>query len=122
MTLIWILSACFASLTLSLLTSFWLAKKIPQSALNLMVAFSAGTMLSAALLDVLPEALESGQADVHWLLAALLVGLLGFYFLERGAIWRHQHVHGIPTLMRHWSSPPKHLGSGTVCITLLMAC
>ena len=96
MTLIWILSACFASLTLSLLTSFWLAKKIPQSALNLMVAFSAGTMLSAALLDVLPEALESGQADVHWLLAALLVGLLGFYFLERGAIWRHQHVHGIP--------------------------
>lgn len=68
MTLIWILSACLASLTFSLLTSFWLVKKIPQSALNLMVAFSAGTMLSAALLDVLPEALESGQADVHWLM------------------------------------------------------
>ena len=69
MTLTWILLACLASLTLSLLTSFWLAKRIPQSTLNLMVAFSAGTILSAALLDVLPEALESGQADVHGLMA-----------------------------------------------------
>lgn len=91
MTLIWILSACLASTALSLLLAFAASQRIAPQALSLMVAFSAGTMLSAALLDVLPEALEQEGLDLHLLFAVLLLALLGFFFMERATLWRHQH-------------------------------
>jgi zinc transporter ZupT len=53
--------------------------------------FSAGTMLSAALMDVLPEALEQEGVDPHLLFGVLLLALLCFYFMERAALWRHHH-------------------------------
>ena len=54
MTLVWILLACVLSTAGSMLVAFWAAHKVPSKVLSLMVAFSAGTMLSAALLNVLP--------------------------------------------------------------------
>jgi len=57
-----------------------------------MVSLSVGIMLSTSLLHSLPEAFESG-ADTHTLFATLLVGLLGFFLLEKMAILRHSHHH-----------------------------
>jgi zinc and cadmium transporter len=71
-----------------------------------LVAFSAGVMLSSALLDILPEAFASlAQQNealtragyprdyaVSGLFAVLLAGLLGFFMLERLALWRHDHA------------------------------
>src|SRR5687768_1045362 len=57
-----------------------------------MVAFAAGTMLAAALLDVLPEAFHLADESQHEaLFATLLAGLVGFYLIERAALWRHSH-------------------------------
>ncbi|MDB5729751.1 MAG: family metal transporter [Noviherbaspirillum sp.] len=55
-----------------------------------MVSLSVGILLSTSLLHALPEAFES-KADSHALFAALLVGLLGFFLLEKFAILRHSH-------------------------------
>lgn len=57
-----------------------------------MVAFSTGCLLAAALLHMLPEAIE-GQADVHRLFALLLAALLGFFLLEKFEVLRHSHHH-----------------------------
>jgi zinc and cadmium transporter len=55
-----------------------------------MVSLSVGILLATSLLHALPEAFES-QADSHALFAALLIGLLGFFLLEKLAILRHSH-------------------------------
>jgi zinc and cadmium transporter len=57
-----------------------------------MVAFSVGILLGAALLHMLPEAVES-QANAHTLFALLLASLIGFFLLEKAAILRHSHHH-----------------------------
>ena len=54
------------------------------------MSLSVGIMLSTSLLHSLPEAFESG-ANTHTLFATLLVGLLGFFLLEKMAILRHSH-------------------------------
>jgi zinc and cadmium transporter len=71
-----------------------------------LVAFAAGVMLSSAFLDILPEAFAAfaqhaevlEPTDHHHaspaagLFAVLLAGLLGFFALERWALWRHSHA------------------------------
>ncbi len=57
-----------------------------------MVAFSVGILLGAALLHLLPEAVESG-IDPHRLFALLLAGVLGLFLLEKLSILRHSHHH-----------------------------
>lgn len=47
-----------------------------------LIAFGAGAFLSAALLDILPEALESSP-EPHPILIATLMGFIGFFVLER---------------------------------------
>lgn len=63
----------------------------PRRLLDLGVAFAAGVLLSAALLDLIPEALEGGQLDPHHVGLTLLLGLVGFFAFERAALWRHDH-------------------------------
>jgi zinc and cadmium transporter len=62
-----------------------------------LVSFATGTLLAGAFLGLLPEALE--VAPTFTVMTALIVGLLGFFILERLVIWRHCHhedcdVHG----------------------------
>lgn len=63
---------------------------LPRRWLTRMVSFSAGILLATALLDLLPEALERGLAPFS-LFSILLAGLLGFFALEKFALWRHDH-------------------------------
>jgi zinc and cadmium transporter len=55
-----------------------------------LLSFAVGALLGAALLNLLPEALESG-ADVHSVLATVLAGLIAFFVLEKLSLWRHAH-------------------------------
>ncbi len=75
-----------------------LALSLKQSVFNnllfILVAFATGTLLAAALLDILPEALESGEAlEVPGLSVFMyvLVGILVFYSIERFIHWHHHH-------------------------------
>lgn len=55
-----------------------------------MVGFAAGTMLAAAILDILPESLES-SSEPHDILFFFLAGIVVFFLLERFIIWFHHH-------------------------------
>lgn len=58
-----------------------------------LVSFATGVLLGAALLGLLPHALESpGQHDAHEVLAVVLVGVLLFFLLEKLMLWRHCHA------------------------------
>jgi zinc and cadmium transporter len=83
-----IASAAFASAFLLL----------PQSAstrlLPHFVSFATGALLGAALLALLPEAMESvGTDGAHGIGVALIVGLGIFFVIEKVVLWRHAHSH-----------------------------
>ena len=83
-TLSMILLACLVGGILSVMAAALLAFRLPRRAVSMLVAFAAGVMLSSALLDKFPGGHEA-------LFVTLLAGIMGFYFLEHLAIWRHAH-------------------------------
>lgn len=59
-----------------------------------LVSFAIGALLGAALLAILPHALaEQTLAQTHTIMLTVLLGLLGFFLLEKTVIWRHCHTH-----------------------------
>lgn len=57
-----------------------------------LVSFAAGVMLSAAVLDLMPEALEeAGDATIF---PFIFGGIVSFFFLERFVLWFHHHHEG----------------------------
>jgi zinc and cadmium transporter len=63
-----------------------------------MVSFAIGALLGAAFLAVLPHALESpGIHGAHVVTGVVLLGLLGFFLLEKLVLWRHCHTHECET-------------------------
>lgn len=57
-----------------------------------LISFAVGTLLGAALLSLVPEALETIAPTPA--LASLLIGILTFFILEKLLIWRHSHDEG----------------------------
>ena len=57
-----------------------------------LLSYATGTILAAALIGLLPEALE--QAPVRAVAAWVLAGVVLFFVLESLVIWRHAHVEG----------------------------
>lgn len=58
-----------------------------------LVSFATGALLSAALLGLLPHAIESaGVSRTHEIGLTLLGGLLLFFVLEKMVLWRHCHA------------------------------
>jgi len=56
------------------------------------VSFAIGALLGAALLALLPHAMIVNEnVDFHDLGLTLLIGLLGFFLLEKMVLWRHCH-------------------------------
>ena len=76
-----VLSTAAAAATLGL-RSTW----IPR-----FVSFAVGALLGAVFLELLPDALERGQAQPVML--TVLIGLLAFFLLEKLVLWRHAHGH-----------------------------
>ncbi|UCE15929.1 MAG: ZIP family metal transporter [Candidatus Bathyarchaeota archaeon] len=63
--------------------------------LFVLLSFSAGSILGAAYLDLLPEAIEFlGEEQLSTAVLYVTLGFLGFFFLERFLYWYHGHVHG----------------------------
>jgi zinc and cadmium transporter len=55
------------------------------------VSFAIGALLGAAFLALLPHAMQ-GVEDFHTLGLTVLLGILGFFLLEKMVLWRHCHV------------------------------
>lgn len=65
------------------------AKALPH-----LVSFATGALLGAALLALLPEAMETvGPAGARGIGAALIAGLGLFFVIEKMVLWRHAHSH-----------------------------
>jgi zinc and cadmium transporter len=63
-----------------------------RHALPFMVAFATGALLSAALLGLLPEAIEKAGPDNYGKVGlSLLGGIALFFVLEKLVLWRHCH-------------------------------
>jgi zinc and cadmium transporter len=81
-----IASAAFASVFL-LLPQQTSVRLLPH-----LVSFATGALLGAALLALLPEAMEGvGTEGAHRIGVALVVGLGVFFVIEKLVLWRHSH-------------------------------
>lgn len=56
-----------------------------------LVSFATGALLGAALLALLPHALDAG-VGAHGIGLALAAGIIAFFVLEKLVLWRHCHV------------------------------
>ena len=92
-TLLQILIAVVLVSLVSIIGIFiFLKEKILKKYLFFLVSFAAGSLLGAAFLDLIPEALESGFKDVIPLF--ILLGILSFFILEKFLYWHHHHHTG----------------------------
>ncbi|HMA12261.1 MAG TPA: ZIP family metal transporter, partial [Steroidobacteraceae bacterium] len=63
-----------------------------RHALPFMVAFATGALLAAALLGLLPEAIEKAGPENYGMVGlSLLGGIALFFVLEKLVLWRHCH-------------------------------
>ncbi|MBI2550639.1 ZIP family metal transporter, partial [Candidatus Woesearchaeota archaeon] len=92
----WILFSVFLVSLISFVGA--LTMIIRQALLNnvlfALTAFAAGTLLGAALLDLVPEAITAGEAAGVALITVLIYvlgGILVFYAIERFILWHHHH-------------------------------
>src|ERR1041384_8127478 len=93
MTLFYILAATLIGGLLSVLIAASLTVSLLGKLVKHLVSLSTGVLLGTALLNVLPEAFESGQASPHALFLTLLGGLMFFFLLEKAELYRHTHHH-----------------------------
>jgi zinc and cadmium transporter len=82
------LTAGIGSVWLAALLSFGVLARYTQHMLSL----AAGALLATAFMHLLPEAFES-KVSAHNLFAALLVGLVFFFLLDKAELWHHAHEH-----------------------------
>jgi len=77
-----------------------LHEKIQKALVSCLISYATGTLLTAALLGLIPHALRHTTADnSSTILSAVLAGIILFFILEKLVIWRHCHevecpVHG----------------------------
>ena len=88
--LAWIVAATLVGGLLSVATAAAFALRARESDVPMLVSFAIGTLLAAALLEILPHALESA-ARPGLVTATLLGGILAFFILEKLLLWRHAH-------------------------------
>lgn len=95
-TLVWIILFTLAGGVLSaLIASVFLLFGAPtrQRLLPHFVSFAIGALLGAALLGLIPHAMEeAGINAVHGIGLAVALGVLLFFVLEKAVIWRHCHT------------------------------
>jgi len=94
-TLIWIILATLVSGVLSVLaagTFLALPSRTRNNVLPHLVSFATGALLGAALLALIPHAVEAaGMENVHEVGIALIAGIALFFVLEKFLLWRHCH-------------------------------
>jgi len=92
----WIILFCLVGGVLSVLAAalfLVLQEEMRTRLLPHLVSFATGALLGAAFMGLLPHALEApGMTDAHLIPMAVLLGLLGFFLLEKLVLWRHCHA------------------------------
>jgi zinc and cadmium transporter len=112
-----IASAAFAVVFL------WVREEHSRRILPHFISFATGALLGAALLALLPEAIEgAGPAGAHRLGLVLVAGLAVFFVIEKLVLWWHAHAHDersadARTCPQHADDPPasharRHAGHG----------
>lgn len=90
-------NAVMATLVVSLISLVGILLFVKKSLVeskygSILLSLAAGVMLSTAIVDILPEALEEGVSqEIFW---ALLAGICLFFLLERVLHSFHHHQHG----------------------------
>ena len=91
-----VLFAAFGGIASAAFAIVFLWVRDEHSALILphFVSFATGALLGAALLALLPEAIQgAGAAGAHRLGLALIAGLGVFFVIEKLVLWWHAHAH-----------------------------
>lgn len=79
-----------------------LGESVRARALPYLVAFATGALLGAALLGLLPEAIEHvGARGVTGIGVSVLAGIALFFILEKLVLWRHCHEDHCETHVPH---------------------
>lgn len=82
-----ILGSIGAIITASILLLF--KGKIQMKLVSYLISYATGTLLAAALLGMIPEALSQNEPLI--IMSFVLGGIILFFFLEKMVIWRHCH-------------------------------
>jgi zinc and cadmium transporter len=94
--IVWIILFCLLGGLLSVLAAalfLVLREPLRNHLVPHLVSFATGALLGAALLGLLPHALAAvDSSDTHIIPMAVLLGLLGFFVLEKLVLWRHCHA------------------------------
>jgi zinc and cadmium transporter len=110
LTLLWILLAtAIGGLASAAIAGLFLllTERVRTLILPHLVSFATGALLGAALLGLLPEALQGvGASRAHEIGIALVAGIGLFFVLEKLVLWRHCHVdecdaHALPVVHDH---------------------
>jgi zinc and cadmium transporter len=99
--LYWIIGACFAGGLLSVAAAALIALSAKPRHVPVLISYAIGALLGAVFLNLLPEAFE--RADGVPMGSVVLLGVLGFFTLEKLVLWRHCHEdacesHGGPAI------------------------
>ena len=99
-----------------LMPETWRTRALPH-----FVSFAVGALLGAAFLGLLPHALAGpGVVDFHNISLAVLLGLLGFFLLEKMVLWRHCHVdHCEAHMPEHAHADTKKTGQAAGTLILI---
>jgi zinc and cadmium transporter len=81
-----VLSVCGAALLIVF------TERVRKTLVPSLISYATGTLLGAALIGMLPQALEHTQQP-NKIFMALLFGIIIFFTLEKLVIWRHCHDH-----------------------------
>ena len=89
MTLFFIIIATVIISIISLVGIIFLGKDVTklQKIIFVLVSFATGALIGGALLHLLPESLAMGKMAFFF----LIIGILGFFVLEKFLYWRHCH-------------------------------
>lgn len=68
-----------------------IGEKVQKKLVTSLLSFATGTLLTAALMGLIPEAIENA-GEPHLVSIVILGGLLFFFFLEKFLIWRNCQV------------------------------
>ncbi|TFG02398.1 MAG: ZIP family metal transporter [Promethearchaeota archaeon] len=67
----------------------FLADKAQNYLIPILIAYATGTLLTAALYGLIPEAIEGAGGEPHGIMLFVLGSILFFFFLEKIIIWRN---------------------------------
>lgn len=133
MTLIWILAASGLSglVALFLALALYKGKLWSHDRSHDFLSFAAGTLLTVAFLDLLPEAVEAyeelkGEHAVEPAALAVLGGFLLFFSIEKILLWYHCHeehcdVHTSPTMVLLGDTLHNFLDGAAIAVSFMVS-